>query len=751
MSLISKAIILGLLIGIAGLMVGLIPFGLELEESFGLDLLFKLRGVRQPPSDVIIVSIDKTSSDNLNLSDDLRKWPRSLHARLIENLVKEGASVIAFDISFLEPSSSREDNVFADAIGKARNVVLCKCLKTEKVLLNIKGKSPSGNLSIVSLVPPIPPIAQSAFALAPFPLPKVPVKVSQYWTFKTVAGDTPTLPIVAFQIYTMQAYDNFIQLLEKVSPDRAQDLPRNKEEIISTRNIERVIRNIREIFDNDPMIAERMLEELQVFNTLSNDDKQHQMIKSLIKMYQSNNSQYLNFYGPPHTIHTVSYYQVLLSQESVTGNKQIDVKGKAVFIGHSPLSEQEQKERFYTVFSQPDGLDLSGVEIAATALANLVEDKPVLPLRSGMYIAIIFLWGIAIGILSRIFTTVIGPLSVIGLSILYLIAAEYQFKTAGNWYPVVLPLFFQMPLAVVAAVVWKYIDSIKERQNIKKAFKYYLPDDVVDQLAKNISSLKASNQLVYGICLSTDAEQYTSLSEKMSPEELGSFMNKYYETVFKPIMQHGGTVSDIKGDSILAVWVASHPEATLRYKACLAALDIESAIHQFKQDSDTFQLPTRIGLHSGHIMLGSVGAIDHYEYRPVGDIVNTATRMEGLNKYLGTRILVSSDVINQLGGLQTRELGKFLLVGKSKPLVVHELICRREESSEQQRNAIAIFAEALDAFRRQSWDEAFGKFNETIEKFGEDGPSHFYLKLCEQYKKNPPDELWDGVVRMDKK
>jgi adenylate cyclase len=236
----------------------------------------------------------------------------------------------------------------------------------------------------------------------------------------------------------------------------------------------------------------------------------------------------------------------------------------------------------------------------------------------------------------------------------------------------------------------------------------------------------------------------------MAPEELGVFMNKYYETIFRPIRQHGGIISDVKGDSILALWVTSRPEVTLRYRACLAALDIENNINQFKGNSSTAHLPTRIGLHSGDILLGSVGAIDHYEYRPVGDIVITATRMEGLNKYLGTRILVSEEVINQLSGLLTRKLGEFLLAGKSKSVVVHELLCQKGDCSEKQQNICAIFAEALDAFRRRSWDEATEKFLQSI-KSGDNGPSRFYIGLCEHYKNDPPGESWDGVIRMGKK
>jgi len=258
MSRLTKAVILGLLTGIAGLIIGFSPYGIDLEENTGLNLLFKLRGVRKAPKEVVVVAIDKSSVKNLNLPENMQKWPRSLYAHLIENLVKGGASVIVFDMIFKEPTSPKEDKLFAEEIYKAHNVVLCECIKQDKIPLT-GGKE----LDIVTTVPPIPLFSKSAFALAPFPLPKDPVRVSQYWKFKTAAGDKPTLPVVAFQIFAIRAYDDFIRLLEKVSLFQAGKLPHSVESIFINRGLEEVIRRIREIIQKEPFIAERMLKELE--------------------------------------------------------------------------------------------------------------------------------------------------------------------------------------------------------------------------------------------------------------------------------------------------------------------------------------------------------------------------------------------------------------------------------------------------------------------------------------------------------
>ena len=752
MSRLSKAIAVGSLTGILGLAVSLFPLGPDLEENLGMGLLFRLRGPRKAPSDVIVVAIDKVSADNLNLPTDPEKWPRSLHARLTENLAKEGAAVIAFDIIFDEARSADHDNLFAEAISTAGNVVLCECLKKEIIPLTDERGVHAGDLNIERLVPPIPLLARSAAALAPFPLPKVPVKVSQYWTFKTGAGDTPTMPVVAFQIFALGVYEEFMGLLEKVSPSHAEKLLPDKDMVIRTKSVEKLIRHLRDIFRENPLIAEKVLKQFQNSRTLSFGVKKNQILRSLMCMYQSPKSSYLNFYGPPRTITTVPYYQLLqLGEKSDVNQKELSLDGKAVFVGLSESLQPEQKEGFYTAFSQPSGLDISGVEIAATAFANLLEDMPVRPLGFGAYLATVLLWGVVLGILCRLFPTSIAAGSVVGISILYLIAAQHQFTNTGNWYPLVIPLFFQAPLAFFGTVLWKYYDTNRERQNIRKKLGYFLPDKVVDQLAKSMADIEASSQVVYGTCLFTDVEQYTTLSETMDPRELSSFMNKYYEVIFKRVKKHDGIVSDVKGDSMLAIWATTHPDAALRNQACLAALDIASAVHRFNQSSDTLQVPTRIGLHSGHMLLGTIGAVDHYEYRPVGDIVNTASRIEGLNKYLDTRILASEEVLYELDGFLTRDLGKFLLVGKSAPIVVYELMCRMEESTEQQRSFCAMFAEALSAYRRQSWEEAIEILHEFMKIYREDGPSIFYLTLSEKYRTNPPGEMWNGVVSLNKK
>ena len=750
MSPLSKALTIGLLTGILG--VGLFPVANDLEEGVGLDLLFRLRGARNPPSNAVVVTMDRVSANRLKLPPEPEEWPRSLHAHLIDTLVQGGAIVIAFDIMFDRARSSEEDQQFSDAISRARNVVLCECLQKVAPSMTDESKLHSERLNIERLVSPIPILANRAVALAPFPLPKVPVKVSQYWTFKAGAGDRSTLPTVAFQIFTLDVYEEFIQLLEKVGTSVVGQLPRNKESLVKGKAVERTTQILRDAFQKEPSIAKEMLQALKDSKSGFVDKNRARIIRSLIHLYGGANSRYLNFYGPPGTITTVPFYQMLQTKkESPDDLKPADVSGKAVFIGLSERLRPEQKDGFHTVFSQPDGLDIGGVEIAATAFANLSEDMPVRPIAFSYNLAILLFWGLLLGILSFLFPTYIAALSILLVAALYLSTAQYLFNHSGIWSLLIIPLLIQLPSAFFGTVLWKYTDTSKERENIKKAFGFFLPDKVVDELAKNLGDLKTNGQIVYGTCLSTDAEQYTALSETMSPGELSNFINRYYEAVFMPVRSYGGTVSDVIGDSMLAIWATAQPDTEVRNRACLAALDIAKAVERFNQASENVKLPTRIGLHSGQMLLGNIGAIDHYEYRPVGDIVNTVSRIEGLNKYLGTRQLVSGNVIFQLDGFLTRQLGRFVLAGKSKPIAVHELICCLDESNSQQRQLCAVFSEALDAFLARCWDEAICGFSESCNIIRGDGPSSYYMKLCEKYRDMPPGDMWNGIIHLDNK
>ncbi len=192
----------GLAIAAVGVVLAATSPGWALEENFGLSWLFKIRGPIEAPSEVIVVGIDRESSRDLGLDSDTSKWPRSTHAHLIDNLVRHGASVIVLDLSFTVSRSFDEDETLAAAIARAKRVVLLEHIRRETVPILMD-----------RLVSPIPKFSDAAMGLGPFPLEKVDGYVNQFWAFKDVGGEVPTLPVVALQIHALEVFADFVALL----------------------------------------------------------------------------------------------------------------------------------------------------------------------------------------------------------------------------------------------------------------------------------------------------------------------------------------------------------------------------------------------------------------------------------------------------------------------------------------------------------------------------------------------------------
>jgi adenylate cyclase len=753
-----KRLLFAFLVGLLGILTNLTPLGLRMEEDFGLPWLFQSRGAVSPPSDVVVVSIDRASADELGLPVTPSLWPRDFHARLIEKLSKAGAKAIAFDLRFDTPGEEPQHDVtLANAMNHAGNVVIVERLDREDPRLpaDQPAHSYSGG-SMVKSAALLPIIADAAVAHVSFPLPRVS-RVNNYWTFKTDAGEAPTLPVVTLQLFALDAYDDFIRLLREVNLPLALRVPDGEKAIA----IENLVLTLRGIFTDEPQLAQQVLAALNRDSYL--DWKTRRLIRSLVSLYSGDETRYLNFYGPPRTVPTVPYYQALQISDDPqpTSSKGNDFRDKAVFVGFSAETQPEQdriRDDYHTVFSRPDGLYLSGVEIAATAFANLLDDRPLRPLPLPLSLAAVFLWGSVIAIactaLPQPTTIVYGALFVLlglGLICLYVYIAHRQFASAGNWLPLVVPLL-QVPVAVLGAVSLKYYDVKREREILKEAFAKFVPERVVSEILKSTGPITANSRLVHGACLATDADMYTALSEQMNPTQLGVLMNDYYAAMFEPVSRHEGIVSDVVGDAMLAIWATSSgDESLLRRKACLACLDIAATLKRFNATKSRPPLYTRIGLHSGEMLLGAVGALHHYEYRAVGDMVNTANRIQSLNKYMGTRLLVSEKVVEGLDDFLTRPLGRFLLAGRTSLVQVAELMGLKRDASSEQTWLAEIFAEAMLAYQTQDWPRSCRHFSEILSALPDDGPARFFLKRCQDYVKTAPVDQCEAGIRVEGK
>lgn len=745
-----KAISLGIVTALLGAFVYFFLSGFELEESIGLDALFKARGPIKPPVDSVVVAIDKISSDYFGLENEPAKWPRNYHTKLINELSRQGAKAIVFDVFFKKALNTEKDKQLALAIKNAGNVVLFGQLKRQ--ILSSQGSSPkyselNNTINIESLIYPTDVIAPAPVAVAPFALPKYPQKVTQFWTFRVPAGEIPNMPVLAFQLSVLQDYQALRELIIKTLPQQTLLLPMDLKNTLEKQELTDLVSELRAIFKENSGLSKKIILKINALSVFTNNTKQN--LLAMVKMYAGANQHYLNFYGPPRSITTIPFHEVITAEVKTFFN----FKDKVVFVGFSEFLQPEQKDNFYTVFSQENGLDISGVEIAATAFSNLLHAQTIKTLDPFKYIALIMLYGFFVAFACRYLQTIPSVFFMLVFASSYALLSYFVFAEYYFWLPWVVPLLIQSPFAIFTALLWHYIDTRREREQIRDAFGFYLPTNVVSKIAKDAGKVDASQQKLYGICLATDAAQYTSMAEDMQPEELSELVNKYYKNLFTPVRNYGGIISDVVGDSMLAIWSSPQSNVELRKNACIAALEINKIMNS--QNSEDYLLPTRIGLHAGELMLGNVGAVDHFEYRAVGDIVNTSNRIENLNKVVGSHVIASESAIQGVEGIVSRELGLFRLAGKRQSLKLYELLCRNDDLDNEAfnteiKNRCSLFSNALHSFQSEDWSLAKKQFSEMVSQYSHDQPAQFYINYCDLIMSNNLSYQWNGVIEINK-
>jgi adenylate cyclase len=742
-SRLSSALIIGVATGLVGVAASLVPLGVRFEETAGLDWLFMLRGPRTPPDEVVVVSMGQQSGMVLGLARDPKSWPRGLHADVVRKLRAAGAAVVALDLFLDEPRGEADDDALAAAVGAAGNVVISARLRKDMVAPR-PGAAGSPAAVRLQVVLPLEALRERALASAPFPLPVVPVKVSQFWAFSPATGNLATMPVTAFQAYAVADSAKLLaataalrpgigtRLLPSGSlsaPGATADFPRRfREELLADRALERELRARLDTGDSATTGAARLL-----------------------SLYAGPDSYYLNYYGPPGTIPTIPYHRVLSDQQLRDGaGDPLDLRGKVVFVGLAEEVQAEQKDHFFFVYSGDDGLNISGAEIGATAVANLIENRLLQHIPVVSQIGTLLAFGLLLGVLCRLLPPVLSIGAALTSGALYLAGAHHAFGALNLWLPLMTPLFLQAPLALLLAIFMHYQQTRAQRERIQVALGRYVPARLVAQLAREGVNVNTGAEVVYGICLATDASQYTRMAETLTPEEVGHLLNDYYGLLFSEVDQRGGFVSDVVGDAMMAVWASARPDPALRLRACEAALGVRRVTTPGNASATGSLPPTRIGLHAGAIRLGNIGAGQHFEYRAVGDIVNTASRIEGLNKVLGTRILASAETVAGLDALRSRELGSFLLPGKSLPVLIHEVMGTADDAAPADTGE---FAAALSSFRTGNWALAAEAFAALHRQMPADGPAGFYAELAARLAAGdaPAELLKAGAIRIDTK
>ena len=293
--------------------------------------------------------------------------------------------------------------------------------------------------------------------------------------------------------------------------------------------------------------------------------------------------------------------------------------------------------------------------------------------------------------------------------------------------------------------------GLKEKEQIRSTFKRYVSSSVVDELLRSADSVKLGGEAKQLTIQFSDIAGFTSLSEALTPEQVVEFLNQYLSQMTAEVEAEQGIVDKYIGDAVMAFWGAPLPLADHADHACRAALRQLRRVAGLREGwvgrGDLSRFHVRVGLHSGEVIVGNIGSDTRMDYTIIGDAVNLASRLEGMNKVYGTHLLISEDTRRLLqGGYVLRELDTIRVVGKSRPVRIYELAGEGGEGGPALLAVHARFAEALALYRERRFGEASHLFATLAAEAG-DAPSRTYLERCEAYQAAPPPEGWDGVFQ----
>ncbi len=338
--------------------------------------------------------------------------------------------------------------------------------------------------------------------------------------------------------------------------------------------------------------------------------------------------------------------------------------------------------------------------------------------------------------------------------VIVLIAASILvFVFTGLYFPPVAPVLAVF-FTFVAITIAKFLQTAEERTFIRSAFGHYLSSDVINELLTDPQKLSLGGDKKYMTAMFTDVKGFSTISESLDPTELVSLLNEYLTDMSNIILEQRGTIDKYEGDAIISFFGAPIEYKDHAARACLSAVrmkKVEEKLNKkfLEQSLSPTPLYTRIGINTGEMVVGNMGTAQKMDYTIMGNSVNLAARLEGVNKQYGTWLLISETTYKDgAADMTVRMMDRVRVVGINEPVRLYELVDEKSATPDLVREALDIFHNGIEEFEKKNWQAALGLFNKVIEIMPEDGPSNVYIKRCKDFIKKEPPASWDGVFNL---
>jgi adenylate cyclase len=460
----------------------------------------------------------------------------------------------------------------------------------------------------------------------------------------------------------------------------------------------------------------------------------------------------LHYYGPHEnsqgrrTFHYVSASNVLAASvgQKNTGITPEMFRGKIVLVGVITVGTYDLK-------SSPLSAEYPGVEVQATAIANMLEGRRVREVAVSWSIAAAFLAALAAA-LGVAFPRRVGlklALAAVVLAALIGAAASLFVAHQIRWLPLGAPLL-GFVLATVGAFAWSYLAEGRQRRLVLKALSQYVSPQVAAEIDRDPGALKLGGERREMSVMFTDIQGFTDLSERLDEHTLTTLLNYYLDEMSSRVFANNGTLDKYIGDAIMSFWNAPLHQPDHAVLACRAALAMERREREIQprlNELGANGLLTRIGINTGPMVFGNMGSSQKFNYSVLGDAVNLASRLEGANKFYGSRILIAQPTADQVKGqFFLRQLDLLRVKGKLKPMPVHELLAELNGTPDADLMFRKTEYEAAFAhYRQQQWPEATERLARLRERFGDDAPAAALMERVAYLIEHPPGPDWDGV------
>ncbi len=297
------------------------------------------------------------------------------------------------------------------------------------------------------------------------------------------------------------------------------------------------------------------------------------------------------------------------------------------------------------------------------------------------------------------------------------------------------------------------MDSMKKALG---SFMKYVPSEIVQGLVHERNEARLQAQTEEITLMFTDISEFSSITERVPPQDLMQQLSEYFDCIAAIIHRHGGTIDKYIGDSVMAFWGAPARDSRQAEHACMASIEIEEAIRRLNdrwQKENRDPLKTRIGINTGISLIGNFGSSDRFNYTAIGDNVNLASRLEGLNKLYGSEIIVSESTVAGAGrSFIFRPLDLVAVKGRKKSVKIFQLLGRNDNPAAEIHQKVAEMSErALTSYLNRQWREAYEQFQALLDILPEDSAAEMYLTRCRELHDRPPGPDWDGVFKLQHK